>query len=218
MTTLPAASTTDFTANLAQLTDHLKEDQALYLLLRQYGKTVEGGKTALLAVTYVPDTAKVRQKMLFASTRLTLVRELGKEHFPETLLVTMAEELTPAGFERHARHSALEAPLTEQERTLGEVRRAEAEAGSGMGVRELTLSKHMNMPVDEDALAALATMGRGETNIVILVSRNFLPKAILRDGATRKVLWGHPRLARSVGGDRIRSEDSGRIRTSWNSG
>jgi len=31
-----------------------------------------------VAITYVPDKAPVRQKMLYASTRLTLTRELGE--------------------------------------------------------------------------------------------------------------------------------------------
>ena len=56
--------------------------------------------------------------MLFASTRLTLVRELGGEHFRESIFATTAEELSPKGFEKHDAHTALDAPLTEEERKL----------------------------------------------------------------------------------------------------
>lgn len=122
-------------------------------------------------MTYVPDAAPVRQKMLFASTRLTLVRELGSEHFRETIFATTAEELTPAGFEKHDAHSALAAPLTEEERTLGDVKRAEQEAGGGTGTREIHLSKSLAMPVAEDALAALKALGDegSGTGLVMLV-------------------------------------------------
>ena len=122
-----------------------------------------------VAVTYIPDTAPVRQKMLFASTRLTLVRELGSEHFRETIFATTPEELTAAGFEKHDAHANLEAPLTEEEESLGQVKRAEAEAGQGSGRREIHLSKSLAMPVSEDALSALEAVGKEERSFVMLV-------------------------------------------------
>ncbi len=79
------------------------------------------------------------------------------------MFATTPNELTAAGFERHDAHAAVEAPLTEEERSLGEVRRAEQhEAARGTGVREIHLSKTMNMPVGEDALAALKEMADPE--------------------------------------------------------
>lgn len=131
-----------------------------------------------MAVTYVPDGAPVRQKMLFASTRLTLVRELGTEHFRDTIFATTATELTAQGFERHDAHGRLDAPLTEEERSLGEVKRAEAEAGQGTGTREIHLSKSLAMPIGEDAIEALKELAGGEgeegaRGLVMLV--RFLP-------------------------------------------
>jgi twinfilin-like protein len=110
--------------------------------------------------------------MLFASTRLTLTRELGTEHFRETIFATTADDLSAKGFERHDAHARLEAPLTEEERSLGEVKRAEAEAGSGTGTREIHLSKNLAMPVGEEAVAALKELGQegGRRGAVMLVS------------------------------------------------
>ena len=150
----------------ALLTPRLAPDEPLFIILRRYD-----GAPRFVAVTYVPDAAKVRQKMLFASTRLSLVRELGSEHFRETIFATSADELTPAGFDKHDAHNALDAPLTEEERSLGEVRRAEQEAGAGTGVREIHLSKNFTMPADEHVLAAFKEFASGEgRNIVLLVS------------------------------------------------
>ncbi|KAI0377149.1 actin depolymerizing protein [Hypomontagnella monticulosa] len=168
LTTLSrTSSSSDFATDLKQLTDYIKPDEALYILLRRYESA-----PYLIAVTYVPDTAKVRQKMLFASTRLTLVRELGSEHFRETMFATMANELSADGFDKHDRHNELDAPLTEEERTLGEVKRAEAEAGAGTGVREIHLSKTMNMPVATDALVALSALGHGEGGSLVMLKVN----------------------------------------------
>ncbi|TRX88728.1 hypothetical protein FHL15_010400 [Xylaria flabelliformis] len=166
-------SSPDFKANLKQLTDYLKPDEPLYVFLRRYDNA-----PFLVAVTYVPDTAKVRQKMLFASTRLALVRELGTEHFRETILVNTADELSPAGFDKHDKHVRLDAPLTEEERTLGEVKRLEAEAGTGTGVREMHFNSPMNMPVKDDALSALTELGRGGGRALVMLKINSQDEAV----------------------------------------
>ncbi|KAK1777569.1 hypothetical protein QBC45DRAFT_378916 [Copromyces sp. CBS 386.78] len=149
------------------LTPHIKEKEALYIILRRYDSS-----PALVAVTYVPDTAPVRQKMLFASTRLTLVRELGSEHFRETIFATTAKELTSAGFEKHDAHTKLDAPLTEEEKSLGEVKRAEQEAGAGTSKREIHLGTHMAMPMEEDALGALRGLAEEGGNGLVMLKVN----------------------------------------------
>lgn len=109
--------------------------------------------------------------MLFASTRLTLVRELGREHFRETIYATTRDELTPEGFEKHDKHEQLEAPLTEEERSLEGVKQAEAVEGArGTGSREIHLGQRMAMPVMEDALEALKELKPdGGRSLVTLV-------------------------------------------------
>ncbi|KAK6820733.1 hypothetical protein PG987_015133 [Apiospora arundinis] len=160
LTTLPSTSS-DFAGNLSSLAPHLQPTEALYVLLKRHPDAPR-----LIAVSYVPDSAKVRQKMLFASTRLTLVRELGPSSPPRP------RSWAPQGFAKHDRHAELEAPLTEEERTLGEVKRAEAEAGAGTGQREIHLSKNMNMPVATDALVALSEMGREQGKGLVMLKIN----------------------------------------------
>ncbi|KAG9257162.1 uncharacterized protein F5Z01DRAFT_633929 [Emericellopsis atlantica] len=164
--TLPAKGSS-FNENLSVLQPHIKPDAALYAILRRHDDAPH-----LIAVTYVPDAAPVRQKMLFASTRLTLVRELGTEHFRESIFTTEARELTESGFKSHEDHTKLAAPLTEEERTLSEVKRAEQEAGSGTGQREIHLSKNLNMPVKEDALAAMQEVGQEGGRVVVMLKIN----------------------------------------------
>lgn len=159
------ADSSSFGSNLTALQEHLELKQALYIIIRRFDTA-----PPLLGVTYVPDAAPVRQKMLFASTRLTLVRELGREHFRETILVNNPAELTEQGFKKHDAHEKLAAPLTEEERTLGEVKRAEAEAGSGTGTREIHLSKTLSMPMDEDTITAMKEVGEGGRLVTMLVS------------------------------------------------
>ncbi|KAL2693634.1 hypothetical protein Neosp_000194 [[Neocosmospora] mangrovei] len=164
--TLPSTSSS-FGENLASLQPHIKTDVALYIILRRYDSAPK-----FLAITYVPDAARVRQKMLFASTRLTLVRELGSEHFRETIFVTVPEELSENGFKKHDAHTKLDAPLTEEEQALGEVKRAEQEAGSGTGVKAIHLSKSFSMPIGEDAVAAMKEVGQDNGRSVVMLKIN----------------------------------------------
>lgn len=159
-------SSSSFSGNLESLQAHIKPNAALYAIVRRYDASPK-----FAAVSYVPDAAPVRQKMLFASTRLTLTRELGLEHFRESIFFTLPNEFSEAGFQKHDAHTQQEAPLTEEERTLGEVKRAEQEAGSGTGTREIHLSKSLAMPVSSDAIAALKDMDGGSRVVTMLVRR-----------------------------------------------
>ena len=148
--TIPASSP-DFFSDLASLTPLLSEKQAAYIVLRRYQTAPDG----YVAVTFVPDTAPVRQKMLFASTRLTLVRELGTERFRESLVATEIKELEKEGWEKHDVSGALKAPLTEEEETLKGVKDAEAEARGGTEGRRLETGGKLSMAISEAARDAL---------------------------------------------------------------
>lgn len=108
--------------------------------------------------------------MLFASTRLTLVRELGIERFRETIFTTTKAELTAEGFMKHDQHVSLAAPLTEEEESLGAVKKAEAEEGLGMSVKKAHVSDKLAMKISGKVVEALRTLGNdGSENLVQLV-------------------------------------------------
>jgi len=68
--TVPSSSS-NFVTDLRNLAPLISDHAAAYIILKQ------DDISHCTAVTYVPNRAPVRQKMLFASTRLTMVRELG---------------------------------------------------------------------------------------------------------------------------------------------
>jgi hypothetical protein len=140
----------------------------------------------------------VRAKTLFASTRTTLVRELGRERFEgrgANLFVTDAREvLDVREWEERERvgggggaAAGAAAPLTEEERELSGVKRAEEEEryGGGGGTRGRDLmgssgsgtggSAGVKMKMDDRARKALAEMGErvgsegGDGRVVQLV-------------------------------------------------
>ncbi|MCJ1385730.1 Twinfilin-1 [Xylographa soralifera] len=160
-----AQSSNDFFEDIGVLQPLLKDNEAAYIIVRRYQNSPSG----YAAVTYVPDTANVRQKMLFAATRLTLVRELGTERFRDTLFVTTKQELTAEGWRKHDKHGELQAPLTEEEQTLQGVKEAEAEAGRGTTSRSSHVSSGLSFPMSGEALSALKALTEGGDNLVQLM-------------------------------------------------
>lgn len=114
-----------------------------------------GVDDGLTMVTYIPSSAPVRAKMLFASTRTTLLRELGPERFQgkgRNLLLTEQSELLDVrewdargregegqrGGEEGGGRGGAEGVLTSQERELRDLKRAEeVERGAGTKGRDL---------------------------------------------------------------------------------
>ena len=168
--TLPSKST-DFFSDLPALTPLLSTTAAAYIILRRYQNAPDG----YVAVTYIPDAAPVRQKMLFASTRLTLVRELGTERFRESLFVTELRELEKEGWEKHDAHGALSAPLTEEEENLKGIKEAEAEAKGGTEGRRLETGGKLSIAASTQAREALGFFSAGEGG-------NLLQLVCLRSG------------------------------------
>ncbi|PGH02481.1 PTK9 protein tyrosine kinase 9 [Blastomyces parvus] len=132
---------TKFNNALPLLAPHTQPKTPIYLILRR-----NTGSNALIAVTYIPSTSPVRAKTLFASTRATLVRELGSEKFTSTIFAADAEEVLDAAVwkERDADRNAATGGAAEdgeaesrredlmgkEERELSEVRRQEEQARS----------------------------------------------------------------------------------------
>lgn len=161
------SSSSSFYDSLPQLSPVLQPKTPIYLILRH-------GANTLIALTHIPSNAPVRSKTLFASTRATLVRDLGSENFATTVFTTEEEEVLSeqvwkerdiegngGGFKR-------EDLMDERERELEAVRREEEEARSGTAARDVrirkTLGKHpagFAMPVDEDVRGALKGLSEG---------------------------------------------------------
>lgn len=114
--------------------------------------------------------------MLFASTRSTLVRELGIEKFPLTVFTTEEDEILGknAWLERSGELAGgvkREDMMSEKERGLEAVRKAEAEARSGTPHRDIGIGgtfgagsgsgMRVSMDVDDAAKTAVRELQDG---------------------------------------------------------
>lgn len=164
--TIPS-SASSFLDDLSNLSSHIQPNEALYILLRR-SDSLSSPDKSLVAVTYVPNAAPVRQKMLFASTRLTLVRELGGEHFPESIFTTEPSELTAEGWQKHVQHTESSNPLTAEEQSLQDIKDAEALESRGTRGQSLAQGGRLALKADDEIAGALQKLGQGGDNLVQL--------------------------------------------------
>ncbi|KNF02963.1 hypothetical protein PSTG_03912 [Puccinia striiformis f. sp. tritici PST-78] len=105
--------------------DILHDDQPAYVLFR----LGDDADKDWLFISYVPDQAKVRDKMLYASTRATLC----DCNFHISIFATTKDELTPKGYIAHLASQKAQALLTSRERELADIKAAEGADSSSMG-------------------------------------------------------------------------------------
>ncbi|KAK9366103.1 hypothetical protein V1509DRAFT_611901 [Lipomyces kononenkoae] len=151
------------------LAPHVSDQEPLYILYRT-DHTATGTTAGLTLISYIPDRAPVRRKMLYASTRNTLVRDLGGDKITASFFATEKDEITREGFEKFAAHNNLSQPLTEEERALRSVREVEAKEGlAGTTTRKSHVSSGLTFPISSDAETALAGMNGQDYNVIVLV-------------------------------------------------
>lgn len=133
--------------------------------------------------------------MLFASTRLTLVRELGGEHFADSVFTTEAAELTPAGWAKHEAHEAQSNPLTAEEQSLQDIKDAEALESRGTRGQGLAQAGNLTLRTDESIAGALRTLGAGGAENLVQLRMDPATETLCLVGAESTTLAG---LARAI--------------------
>lgn len=137
----------------------IEENQPAYILCRLDSKSPDSGYDWLL-VSWTPDIAPVRQKMLYASTKATLKQEFGTASIKEELHGTVPEDVSLEGYHRHKRNDAAPAPLTTAEEELAELKKTTVHTDYSVETRHQTLSG-VAFPVTEEAEKAILDLGRG---------------------------------------------------------
>lgn len=93
--------------------------------------------------------------MLFASTRLTLVRELGADNFAETIFFTNHDDISAAGWTAHEKSRQAAAPLSSSEMENLRLREEEGEQQAGTASRRaqfgMALGDHSGSVGSRDA-------------------------------------------------------------------
>lgn len=113
---IPSASVPasgDFDSDFSLLSSQIEPDTPAYLLYR-----LDLPVASFILYSYVPDTSPVRAKMLYASTRATLVRFLTPARLATTIHASLPDELTASAYKAHLRHLEAKKPMTEREEEI----------------------------------------------------------------------------------------------------
>jgi len=99
----------DFEQDFNMIPELLEKDKACYIIYI----LEDAARFALFC--YVPDKTKVKDKMLYASTRSNLKQQLGMNFFVDEVFGTVLDDFSFKGYQHHVQSKKSEAPLTEQE-------------------------------------------------------------------------------------------------------
>ncbi|KAJ2398679.1 Twinfilin-1 [Coemansia sp. RSA 2559] len=155
-----------FEQDMDSLDDLFEDNDPCYVLVR-LDDVSDGVQNKWVFCSYVPDSAKVRAKMLYASTKATATKLLGDSYFVDDIFGSTADDFSAAGYRRHRQHVASDAPLTERELELERIRDLDDAQLTTMESRKSHVSG-ATYPLDGAAREALADYARGTVNFVAL--------------------------------------------------
>ncbi|KAF6765086.1 hypothetical protein DFP72DRAFT_799218 [Ephemerocybe angulata] len=164
--TVPISGSLEQDLNTLQDDEVLQPATPAYVLVK-----LDQPSTDWLAIFYVPEDAKVRDKMLYASTRTNLLKGLGSTVFTDSIFATSKNDITPDAYRAHQRHQAAPKPLSSREQEIADLKVAENAAAGYDGSR--SRASHVGTgvglnwtPKAEEAISNLA--GGDQCCIVIL--------------------------------------------------
>jgi twinfilin-like protein len=153
----------DWEKDFDSTTSALADNEACYILYRTEEKSSSDSYLFYL-LCYVPDKAKVRDKMLYASSRANLKSGLGLNHFIDDIFGSTKNDFNNAGFAAWKKHQEASAPLTNEEiQHQEDLEQGVFKGGSG------TSSAYVHgvaFPVDDDVLSALKSFSSGSINYI----------------------------------------------------
>jgi len=144
----------DWEEDFALIPSHLQVDQPCYILF------FLGDTWAIFC--YVPDKSKVKEKMLYASTRSNMKMQLGSSNFSDEVFGTVPSDFSLSGYKHHVQSKKSEAPLTESE----QIKKSELESGPIYSGGQTTYVHGVAFPVDKQATDAISNFMNGSNNYV----------------------------------------------------
>jgi len=111
---------------------------------------------------YVPDKAKVREKMTYASTRSNLRKSLGSSNFVSEIFGTVTGDFNQKGYKAFVDMQKADTPLTTGERQSAQ----EKESGLFVGGGSTSYVHGVAFPVEQAAGQALQDLLSGKHNYV----------------------------------------------------
>ncbi|KAI8912566.1 hypothetical protein EDD86DRAFT_188057 [Gorgonomyces haynaldii] len=124
-------------------------------------------ETDWILFQYVPDTASVRDKMLYASTKNTLTKDLGESNLSDVIFCTQPDEISLKGYQAYQKHKNAQAPLTERELEKQAILKAESISEMALNFSPMNATG-LQFPVQDQAVKALEKLSTLTDHMVVL--------------------------------------------------
>jgi len=149
-----------FEDDLSKVTDLLDKERPRYIIYR-----MDTQEAQFVLFCYVPDKSKVKEKMLYASTRANLKQQLGMNYFSDDIFGTVPSDFTKEGYKLHLECKKMDAPLTEHE----QIKQLQIESGEIFKGGASSYVHGVAFPVEANAIDALKKLVSGSLNYVQIV-------------------------------------------------
>lgn len=134
-------------------------DRPCYIVFRKE----KGDTSEWVLFCFVPDKSKVKDKMLYASTRAPLKHQLGSSYFADDVFGTLPADFSLQGYNLHVASREMEAPLTESEL----IKKLEIESGEiHVSTGAASYVHGVAFPVDAAVTAAVERLINGAITYV----------------------------------------------------
>lgn len=142
----------------------IDDNEPCYLLYRLDEK--DGDTFKWLMISWSPDTASVRNKMLYASTKATLKKEFGGGQIKDDLYGNMKEDITFRGYQKHVTSASAPGPMSREELEREEVK-AQTNHEISVDSKHQTMSG-LSFPMTAAVRDAIVNYKNQKTNYVQL--------------------------------------------------
>lgn len=127
-------------------------DFPCFILYRLDEKDGSGNYMWIL-ISWSPDIAHTRLKMLYASTKATFKKEFGGGQLKEEYYANMKEEVTLSGYKRHLKSEAAPGPLSREEEEMLEIKQTETRVDVSVDSKQAMAN--LQFPFEKNALTAI---------------------------------------------------------------
>uniref|UniRef100_A0A1X7VR29 ADF-H domain-containing protein n=1 Tax=Amphimedon queenslandica TaxID=400682 RepID=A0A1X7VR29_AMPQE len=131
----------------------LQDKEACYILYRLDERNAYE-KHLWVFLTYTPDEAPVRQKMLYSATKATMKKSFSSGVLIYDISATNKDEMTLKGYHKHVESVNAPPPLTREEEEWKEIEENQDHVDVGTTTRQSHL-QGVSFPLHDDALAAI---------------------------------------------------------------
>jgi len=183
----------DFESDLSLIPDLLDAGVPSYIIFK-----TDADQSSFVLFCYVPSKSKVKDKMLYASTRSNLKQQLGNNYFVDEVFGDQASDFSAKGYQHHVESKKVEAPLTEQE----QIKQSERESGEIYSGGASTYVHGVAFPVEAGATNAIKKLLNGEVDYVQIaidcdnekIVAGKTEKGVSLDGLRGKIPTDEPRF------------------------